>query len=43
MTLSLGVACVVPTQELSPETLIKTADQALYQAKKQGRDRFVAV
>jgi len=43
VTLSLGVACVVPTQELSPETLIKTADQALYQAKKQGRDRFVAV
>lgn len=42
VSLSLGVASVVPTQELSPETLIKTADEALYQAKKQGRDRFVA-
>jgi diguanylate cyclase (GGDEF)-like protein len=38
LTLSLGVSCLVPQPELSIETLIATADKALYQAKEKGRD-----
>ncbi|MDJ1177621.1 diguanylate cyclase [Roseofilum sp. BLCC_M91] len=41
VTLSLGVACLVPSIALSPESLIATADASLYQAKTQGRDRIV--
>lgn len=40
---SLGVTCVVPDADKLPEQLIQKADQALYQAKVQGRDRLVAV
>ncbi|HAX87738.1 MAG TPA: diguanylate cyclase response regulator [Cyanobacteria bacterium UBA11370] len=41
VTLSLGVATIVPCLDSSPELLITAADQALYQAKKLGRDRAV--
>jgi len=41
VTLSLGVACMVPNIASSPESLIATADASLYQAKTQGRDRIV--
>ncbi len=41
VTASLGAASVVPTAETGPSDLIKLADLALYEAKKQGRDRFV--
>ena len=41
VTLSEGVSSQVPTQDLSPETLIAGADQALYQAKEQGRQGVV--
>lgn len=40
VTLSLGIACIVPQLELSPKTAIAFADKALYQAKSQGRDRY---
>lgn len=40
VTLSLGIACVVPHPESSRESLIETADKALYQAKASGRDRY---
>ncbi len=38
LTLSLGVASIVPSHESSPAMLISAADQALYQAKAEGRD-----
>lgn len=38
LTLSLGVSCMIPKPEFSSETLIFTADKALYQAKETGRD-----
>ncbi len=39
ITLSLGVACVTSTADTQPKMLIATADQRLYQAKHEGRDR----
>lgn len=41
ITLSLGVASTIPSQGFSIEELIATADAALYEAKKQGRNRFI--
>lgn len=41
VTMSLGVASVIPRANSSPEVLIIAADQALYQAKHQGRDQVV--
>ncbi|MGB3512657.1 MAG: diguanylate cyclase [Microcoleaceae cyanobacterium] len=41
ITLSMGIASVIPTQTESPKTLIAKADNALYQAKEEGRDRIV--
>jgi diguanylate cyclase (GGDEF)-like protein len=38
MTLSFGVATVVPQNQLSSATLIATADQGLYRAKAQGKN-----
>lgn len=42
LTLSMGIATVVPTWESSPSDLILLADKALYQAKEGGRDRFIS-
>ncbi len=39
VTLSIGVSTIIPTHESEFQTLIDTADRALYQAKSQGRDR----
>jgi diguanylate cyclase (GGDEF)-like protein len=41
VTISLGVATTIPSHCQSPETLIFKADEALYQAKKTGRDAAV--
>lgn len=42
VTVSLGVASVVPVGGLSPDALLRSADRMLYQAKQAGRDRVVA-
>jgi len=41
ITLSIGIAEVIPSFQSSPEALIAAADQALYQAKAGGRDTVV--
>jgi diguanylate cyclase (GGDEF)-like protein len=43
LTLSLGVASLLPARHTKVDRLIAIADQALYQAKKLGRDRIVAL
>lgn len=42
VTLSMGIACLVPTPQTSASQLVDYADQALYQAKTTGRDRAIA-
>ncbi|MEP0872061.1 PleD family two-component system response regulator [Trichocoleus desertorum AS-A10] len=40
VTLSLGVATIVPRAQTSPELFFTAADAALYRAKEEGRDRY---
>ena len=41
VSLSLGVSCAIPQPKYTKKQLLVTADKALYQAKKQGRDRAI--
>jgi diguanylate cyclase (GGDEF)-like protein len=43
ITLSFGVATIIPNGHLSPVNLIAAADQGLYQAKAKGRNCIVQV
>lgn len=40
VTVSLGITSLIPTCDIKPDTLIASADEALYKAKEQGRDRY---
>lgn len=39
VSISIGVSAIVPLQGMEPEALIAAADQALYRAKEDGRNR----
>ena len=39
LTMSFGVGCMPSDQDISSDSLIKMADDALYKAKRQGRNR----
>ncbi len=42
VTVSVGVACLVPPRDATPDLLIGAADQALYAAKDAGRNQMRA-
>lgn len=42
VSVSVGVACVIPTPDMSASELVGAADAALYQAKARGRDQTFA-
>lgn len=42
LTVSIGYAIAVPTEEIDAQSLVRRADHALYDAKRSGRDRVCA-
>ena len=42
VTISAGVACLTPNAQTEPSSLIQKADENLYKAKVQGRNRAVS-
>ena len=43
VTISLGVASLIPDAKAQPSDLLLKADQALYMAKSRGRNRVAVV
>ncbi len=43
VTLSFGVAAIIPNGDASAKALIESADKALYKAKAQGRNKIVKI
>ncbi|MBU6950832.1 diguanylate cyclase domain-containing protein [Hahella sp. HN01] len=43
ITASIGVAVAMGERNLTPDTLVARADEAMYQAKRQGRNAFVVL
>jgi diguanylate cyclase (GGDEF)-like protein len=41
VTISAGLAATVPSESDTPQHLVALADEALYDAKRQGRNRIV--
>ena len=41
ITVSLGVATLIPTRHNKPHSLINLADQAMYEAKRIGRNQVI--
>ncbi|MBC2726680.1 diguanylate cyclase [Desulfosporosinus sp.] len=42
VTVSIGVAALIPSHSINPQELIDQADQKMYVAKKNGRNQFVS-
>lgn len=40
VTVSIGIAATIPSERISPENLVYRADEALYRAKENGRNRI---
>ena len=41
VTMSFGVVSIIPDRSLTAESLMRQADEKLYQAKNNGRDQWV--
>ncbi|MDX8394846.1 MAG: diguanylate cyclase, partial [Mariprofundaceae bacterium] len=43
VTVSVGGTSMIPEKDLQSDLLIQLADQGVYQAKEQGRNRFISI
>ncbi len=41
VTVSIGVGSIVPDTKQIPQKIVNRADRALYDAKRQGRNRYI--